>query len=267
MDDQRLGTTVRSVRIRRGLRQDDLADLTHVSRGQICRIEHGHLDSIPIGTVRKVCAALEIRVDLVPRWRGGDLDRMLSGRHALLAESVVQALKRDSPDWQVVPEVSFSIWGERGVIDLLAWHPGRRALLVIELKTELVDVGEMLGTMDRKQRLAAEVAAKRGWQAQTVSGWIIMAPGRTNERRVAEFRATLRSAYPDGARRIRAWLRDPLGAVAALSIWHEGPVEGSSANRAKLEPPRRVRRATGTVRTAALRTAAPRTATPRTATP
>jgi hypothetical protein len=120
----------------------------------------------------------------------------------------------------------------------------------------------MLGTMDRKQRLAAEVAAKRGWQAQTVSGWIIMAPGRTNERRVAEFRATLRSAYPDGARRIRAWLRDPLGAVAALSIWHEGPVEGSSANRAKLEPPRRVRRATGTVRTAALRTAAPRTATP-----
>jgi len=68
-----------------------------------------------------------------------------SSRHAFLAESVVDALRRDSPEWQVFPEVSFSIWGERGVIDLLAWHPGRRALLVIELKTELVDVGELHG--------------------------------------------------------------------------------------------------------------------------
>ena len=153
MDNLRLGITVRTVRIRRGWRQDDLAAATHVSRAQIGRIEHGHADAIKLGTLRHICAALEIRVDLVPRWRGADLDRMLSARHSLLAESVVNALPRDSPEWQVFPEVSFSIWGERGVIDLLAWHPGRRALLVIELKTELVDVGETLGTMDRKQRL------------------------------------------------------------------------------------------------------------------
>ena len=157
------------------LAEDDLSAMAHVSRAQIGRIEHGHIDSVRLGTLRNVCAALEIRVDLVPRWRGGDLDRTLSSRHALLAESVVQALRRDSPEWQLIPEASFSIWGERGVIDLLAWHPGRRALLVIELKTELVDVGETLGTMDRKQRLAAQVAAERGWEASTVSGWIILA--------------------------------------------------------------------------------------------
>jgi transcriptional regulator with XRE-family HTH domain len=242
VDDQRLGTTVRSVRIRRGLRQDDLSDLTHVSRAQIGRIEHGHLDSISIGTLRRVCGALEIRVDLVPRWRGGDLDRMLSSRHALLAESVVQALRRDSPDWQIVPEVSFSIWGERGVIDLLAWHPGRRALLVIELKTELVDVGETLGTMDRKQRLASQVAAGRGWEAATVSAWIILAAGRTNERRLAAFRTTLRAAYPADARRILAWLRDPIGAVAGLSIWHESSPRSGRTGSGTLAATQRVRR-------------------------
>jgi DNA-binding Xre family transcriptional regulator len=242
MDNVRFGTTVRTVRIRRGWRQDDLSVVAHVSRAQVGRIEHGQLDSIRLGTLRNVCAGLEIRVDLMPRWRGGDLDRMLSSRHALLAESVVTALRRDSPEWQVIPEVSFSIWGERGVIDLLAWHPARRALLVIELKTELVDVGETLGTLDRKRRLAADVAAERGWDAATVSGWIILAAGRTNERRLATFRSTLRAAYPADTRQIRAWLRDPVGSVAALSIWHEAAPRSSRRGSTSLAATQRVRR-------------------------
>lgn len=248
MDNVRFGITVRTVRIRRGWRQDDLSAMTHVSRAQIGRIEHGHLDSIQLGTLRNVCGALEIRVDLVPRWRGGDLDRMLSSRHALLAESVVRALRNDSPDWQVIPEVSFSIWGERGVIDLLAWHPGRRALLVIELKTELVDVGETLGTMDRKQRLASKVAAERGWDAATVSGWIILAAGRTNERRLAAFGSTLRAAYPADARRMKAWLKDPIGSVAALSIWHDPSPASSRASSTRLATTQRVRRGSSSTR-------------------
>ena len=242
MDDVRFGITVRQVRIRRGWRQDDLSAATHVSRAQIVRIEHGYAGSIQLGTLRKVCAALEIRVDLTPRWRGGDLDRMLSSRHALLAESVVQTLQRDSPEWQVFPEVSFSIWGERGVIDLLAWHPGRRALLIIEIKTELVDVGETLGTMDRKRRLASQIAAERGWDPATVPGWIILAAGRTNERRLAAFRSTLRAAYPADARQMRAWLTDPVGSVAALSMWHQASPRPSGTGSATLAPRQRVRR-------------------------
>jgi DNA-binding Xre family transcriptional regulator len=248
MDDVRFGITVRTVRIRRGWRQDDLSAAAHVSRAQIGRIEHGHCDSIRLGTLRTVCAALEIRVDLVPRWRGGDLDRMISSRHALLAEAVVQALRRDSPEWQIVPEASFSIWGERGVIDLLAWHPGRRALLVIELKTELVDVGETLGTMDRKQRLASKVAAERGWEAATVSGWIIVASGRTNERRLASFRSTLRAAYPADARQMRAWLKAPVGSIAALSIWHGASPRSTRTGSATLTAAQRIRRSRSPVR-------------------
>ena len=41
--------------------------------------------------------------------------------------------------------------------------PDRRALLVIELKTAIVDVGELLGTFDRKVRNAGEVARRLGW--------------------------------------------------------------------------------------------------------
>ena len=75
----------------------------------------------------------------------GNLDRMMSRRHSALHESATRAFAEQFPEWEIAPEASFSIYGERGVIDLLMWHPGRRALLVIELKDDIVDVGEMLG--------------------------------------------------------------------------------------------------------------------------
>jgi hypothetical protein len=161
----------------------------------------------------------------------------MSARHSQLAESVIRTLRRDSPEWQILPEVSFAVWGERGVIDILAWHPGRRALLVIEVKTEIVDVGEMLGTLDRKRRLAREIAAERGWDPLTVSAWLVVAESRTNERRIGDHRTTLRAAYPDDGRRIRSWLTEPEGSVAVLSMWSP-----ELENRVGHAPVRRFRR-------------------------
>lgn len=220
MDDQQVGIGIRTVRVRRRKRQVDIAGEVDISASTVSRIERGHLDRVAVGTLRRVCAHLELRVEIRLRSRGGDLDRMVSARHAKLVESIIAELRRDSPEWEVLPEVSFSIWGERGVIDILAWHPGRRALLVIEVKTEIVDVGEMLGTFDRKRRLAREIALERGWDPLTVSAWLIVAEGRTNERRIADHRTTLRAAYPDDGRRVHGWLADPDGPLAALSMWH-----------------------------------------------
>ena len=219
MEDLRIGSMIRTARLRKGWRQQDLATAGRVGRATISRVERGHLGSLPLDTIRAICAGLDIRLELQPRWRGGDLDRMMSRRHSLLHESVTRALAADFPEWEIAPEVSFSIYREGGVIDLLLWHPGRRALLVIELKTDIVDVGEMLGTLDKKRRLAWKIAAERGWSPRTVSAWIVIAGSRTNERRVAEFQAMLRSAYPADGRQMRAWLRDPVGSIAALSLW------------------------------------------------
>lgn len=227
---------IRTARLRKGWRQQDLATAGHVARATISRLERGHLGSLPLDTIRAICAGLDIRLELQPRWRGGDLDRMLSRRHSLLHESVTHALVAAYPEWEISPEVSFAIYGERGVIDLLLWHPGRRALLVIELKTEIVDVGEMLGTFDKKRRLAWRIAEERGWLPLTVSAWIVIAGSRTNERRVAEFQAMLRSAYPADGRQMRAWLRDPVGEIAALSLWPTAATGGRD-----VAPRRRVR--------------------------
>jgi hypothetical protein len=133
-------------------------------------------------------------------------------------------------------EVSFSIWGERGVIDLILWDPEHRALLIIEFKTELVDVGDLLATMDRRRRLAAQIVKDRGWYPRIVSTWVVVAASRTNARRLAEHRTVLRTAFPAGVREIRRWLRDPVGSIAALSLWTD-PARN-------VAPRRRVRRGT-----------------------
>lgn len=219
MDDFRLGTIIRLVRQARGWRQQDLSDKSGVSQSAISRMERGHVGPQSIDSVRAVAAALDIRVDLVPRWRGGDLDRLLNRGHSALHESVARMFRDELPAWILAPEVSFAIFGERGVIDILAWHPGRRALLLIELKTDLADINELLGTFDRKRRLAAEVAAGRGWDPVTVSAWLIISESRTSRRRVEAHAAMLHAALPNDRRTIRRWLRDPVGTVAGLTFW------------------------------------------------
>lgn len=181
------------------------------------RIEQGRLASVPFGKVRAVATALDARIDAVVRWRGGDLSRLVSARHARMHE-VVARYFRDLPGWIIEPEVSFSVYGERGIIDVLAWHPTARILLVIELKTEVVDLNEMLGNLDRKRRLAWSIAKDREWDPVAVSTWVVVADSRTNRRTVAEHGAVLRAKLPTHGRGVAGWLRRPTGRVHALSF-------------------------------------------------
>jgi HTH-type transcriptional regulator / antitoxin HipB len=239
MDDQRLGSTIRAIRLKRGWRQVDLASRAGVSPATISRLERGHPGTLTLDTMRRVAAALDIRVDLVPRWRAGDLDRLLNASHSQLHELVARWFADELPAWVLAPEVSYSIYGERGVIDIVAWHPGRRAILVIELKTDIVDVNQLIGKVGEKARLVRQIVRERGWDPLTVSTWVIVASGRTNRARLAAHRSVLRAAFPGNDGEIRRWLRDPVGSIAALSM-RTGP------GTRPLAPTRRVRRCRAT---------------------
>ena len=79
-----------------------------------------------------------------------ELPRLLGARHSALHEAFSRSLTA-IPGWAHIPEVSFSVYGERGVIDVLGWHQRSGAVLVVELKSEIVDIQEMLATLDRKR--------------------------------------------------------------------------------------------------------------------
>ena len=119
MDDQRVGSTLRAMRIRRKLRQRDLSALAGVPRGVIALIEHGRLDEVAFGQVRAVARALDARFEGLVRWQGGDLDRLINRGHAQMHEAMARWFA-ELEGWQASPEVSFNEFGERGIIDILA---------------------------------------------------------------------------------------------------------------------------------------------------
>jgi transcriptional regulator with XRE-family HTH domain len=234
MDGKRLGRAFRAVRVRKRLRQDDVGVAAGVSGSTVSRIEAGSLDEVSVRTLLAVAGALGMSVSITASWEGAELDRLLGARHSAMHE-VVAVMMAGLDGWASAPEVSFSIYGERGVIDILCWHAATRTLLVIELKTELADVQATVGTLDRKVRLASRIASERGWQPLVVACWLLIAEGATNRRRVEAHRTMLRNAFPVDGRSMAAWLRAPSGPVRAMSFLSDSRLTGASPGLAQVK--------------------------------
>jgi transcriptional regulator with XRE-family HTH domain len=239
MDDPRLGSALKSIRLRAGLTQEEVAVAAGVPRSLVGRIERGRIAVVRFGDLRSVAAALDTNVDLIVRWHGGDLGRLINARHAAIHEAGARRFA-ELEEWVLEPEVSFSSYGERGVIDGLAWHAASRSLLVIELKSEIVDINDLMGSVDRKRRLAAEIGRSRGWNAASVSTWVVVADGRTNRRMLARHASALRLKFPADGHAIAAWLRRPTGTINALGFM---PIESLAISGAVVGGAKHVRRA------------------------
>lgn len=214
MDAVRFGLGMRALRRRRGWTQDRLAAEAKVSRGVIGRIERGRADRVPIYVLVKVAAAMGATVSTKLFWHGEGLDRLLDATHASLTDAAIDMLRLLG--WDASTEVSFNIRGERGSIDILAFHASSGSLLVVEIKSVVPDLQAMLGTLDRKVRLASEIARQRGWHVRTVSRLLVMPDDRTARRRVDQHRATFAVVLPARTVEARRWLRNPTGVFAGI---------------------------------------------------
>jgi transcriptional regulator with XRE-family HTH domain len=217
VDDIRLGSVIRTLRYRQGWTQVQLAAAARLSPAAISRLEHGRVDATTLVVLRRVFRAMDARIDLIPRWHGGDLDRLVDARHAGMVETLVRRLS-SLPEWIIQPEVTFSIFGERGAIDVMAWHPGRRAILIIEVKSAIGDVGGLVRQVDRYRRLAHDIARERDWSPAFVGVWVVVADGRTARRRLAEHETTLRRAFPADGHAMESWIHRPERDVSSLSF-------------------------------------------------
>ncbi len=100
------------------------------------------------------------------------MDRLLDEGHARLSGQTLKLLRGWGWDAQV--EASFAHHGERGSIDILAWHALSRTLVVVEIKSELGSVEGLLRPLDVKARLAGGIAAERfGWRAAQVCSMVV----------------------------------------------------------------------------------------------
>jgi transcriptional regulator with XRE-family HTH domain len=215
MDDAQVGRRFRALRHRLGWRQEDLAARAGVSRGLISLIERGRIQEVTIRRLRRAARELDAEYVAVLRWRGGDLDRLMDEGHATLVGRTAAILSAGG--WEVRIELSYSVFGERGSIDILAWHAPTRLLLVVEVKTEFVALEATLRKHDEKVRLAARIARERlGWNARGTARLLVLPSTSTARRRVDRHAAVMDVSYSLRGTSLRRWMAAPSGARAGL---------------------------------------------------
>jgi transcriptional regulator with XRE-family HTH domain len=215
VNDPRLGTAYRALRRRKNWRQRDLAAAVGVSQQFISKLECGHVGDVSVDELRAVASALDSTLALDMRWHGGGLDRLLDEQHAVVLGSTASMLT--GLGWLTDVEATYSHFGERGSIDIMAWHEATRVLLVVEIKSELVSIEATLRKLDEKARLAPVVARERWPGRASAVGRMLVLPSTTTERRrVARHSAVLDAALPLRSESLRSWLRRPAGQANGL---------------------------------------------------
>jgi hypothetical protein len=126
--------------------------------------------------------------------------------------------------WEPHLEVTFSEFGERGSIDILATNREARAVAVCEVKSVIGSLEETNRVLDVKERLAPTVVFTRfGWRPAVVGRILILPRDSTVQRVIASHPITMSGLYPARAREIRAWLRHPAKPLRGIWFVSYGP--------------------------------------------
>ena len=230
MEATRLGLGIRALRRRRGWTQTELGRRSGTSQSAVSRAERDPM-SLTLVTLRGIGEALGARFSLRLYWQGEDLDRLLDAAHAGLVDEVVRLLT--AAGWEVIPEATFNHYGERGSIDVLAFHPKFGALLIVEVKSVVPDMQAMLAGIDRKARVASEVARDHAWTVRTISRLLVLPDDRTARRRLAEHSATIDQVLPARTRAMRRWIRRPASSLGGVLFLPSTP---STTARVRVRP-------------------------------
>lgn len=242
MDDARIGRSLRVLRTRRGLRQVDVAVAAGVSQSLVSKVECGRIDNVRHGDLRRLFHAVDAGFDGQVVWRGAALDRLLDARHADVVAGSAAWLVRF--EWDRHLEVSYSIYGERGSIDVLGVRAVARAALVVDAKSELGSLEATIRKLDEKVRLAKDriVLERFGWRPVTVGRLIVLPDTDAARRAVARHAAVLDLAFPDRGVAVRRWLRDPVGPMSGIAFVARAGSATAGTPRVGVAAAQRVRR-------------------------
>jgi len=155
-----MGRVLRMLRLRRDWRQSDVAEKAGISSSAVGRHESGVVGSLSL--LEQHAAVFGLRVDVRVVGRAGSLIRLADEEHAGIVETVAGWFREHR--FLTETEASFSEWGERGRIDLLAFDPATGTLVIVEAKTQLLDLQDLFGGLNVKERLAETIAQRRGWK-------------------------------------------------------------------------------------------------------
>lgn len=202
--------------------QQELALAAGVSRSHIAGIETGRVNP-SIDLVWRIADRLGIDLSIV-----GHLPIVLSRRggrdivHARCSGYVEGRL--ESVGWIIRREVDLTADRAHGWIDLLAFEPISRTLVIIEIKTRLGDIGAVERQLGWYERNANRVAHELGWYPTRVLSWLLLLASDEVEHAVGIHREVLRKTFPARAPMLREAILDPRCQIPGRGLALVNPV-------------------------------------------
>ena len=180
--------------------QSELAIAAGVSRSLVAGIETGRVNAT-LDAVMRIGDALGLDLEVVGR-RPVVVDPRPSGVvHGRCSAYVGRRLGRQG--WSVRREVEITHGRWHGWIDILAFHPGSRTLVIIEIKTQIEDLGAVERQLGWYERAALDVAAAIGWRPTAVVSWLLLLQSDEVEAALRRERDLLRVGFAHRARQMR----------------------------------------------------------------
>lgn len=198
---QSVALAVRDLRRALGWSQEVLASRAGVSQQLVSAIETRRLQDITLTMASRLLDAMGARliIDVVPPFLG-DRERQRDAAHVRCTTHVAKRL--EALGWRVATEVEIGGDRSRGWIDVLAYKPGSGLVLVIEVKTEIRDIGAIERSLGWYQREAWAASRRLGWHPRVVVAGLFLLATQANDLRMAENRDTFRRAFPVRARHL-----------------------------------------------------------------
>jgi transcriptional regulator with XRE-family HTH domain len=210
---QRFGQATLETRRRLGWSQRELGRRCGISQAQVWRAEAGQAP-LSVGLIARIADALGLEVDLAIRapFVAG---RQRDAAHARCSSYVQHRL--EALGWTVAREVEIVHGRSHGWIDLLSFEPESRSLLIVEVKTELDDIGQIERTLSWYTREGWTAARRLHWRPARVVAWLLVLATDVNDERIRANRELLTRAFPARAREGLAALA-PAGDAAPMRL-------------------------------------------------
>lgn len=198
-----LGIAVLELRKAIGWTQKELGARADLSQSEVSRVEHGLLVDLSLERAEQILSAMGARLVLsVDAPFLGDRERQRDPAHARCSAHVASRLRRAG--WEVETEVEIGGDRSRGWIDILAFHRESGLLLVIEIKTEIRDLGAIERSLNWYERESMGASRRLGWQPRRRVGCLLLLATDANEARAAANREPLFVGFPGRARDLAA---------------------------------------------------------------
>jgi transcriptional regulator with XRE-family HTH domain len=211
--------------------QAQLGGVAGVSQSMVSLVERGHLGTVALRTIRRMFAVVDARLEVTASWRGGGLDRLLDEAHAALIARSVPMLR--AAGWDIAVEATYSVFGERGSIDVLAAHRAAGAALVQEMKSDMTSLEQLARKTDEKVRLVrTRLCEERFGFVPSVVGRVLVLPDTDAARRQVDRAASVIDVpFPKRTRVVRAWIRNPIGDLGGVLFVAVTNRRGASAEQ------------------------------------